>query len=125
MTNPQSPSPNHQSPWRWWVCGAMMLATLLNYMDRQVLPQIGTELEEPYGLTDARYGRVAGNFALAFAFGSIFFGFIADRVGPRSLYPVVLVGWSAAGLATPLLANPEVTSRFENPGEPGSGPFYW
>ncbi|HVL11218.1 MAG TPA: MFS transporter [Gemmata sp.] len=102
-----------------------MLATLLNYMDRQVLPQIGTELEGPYGLDDARYGRVAGNFALAFAVGSIFFGFVADRVGPRLLYPVVLVGWSAAGLATPLLANPDVATRFEHPDEPGSGPFYW
>jgi ACS family hexuronate transporter-like MFS transporter len=102
-----------------------MLATLLNYMDRQVLPQIGTELEGPYGLDDARYGEVAGNFALAFAAGSVFFGFVADRVGPRLLYPVVLVGWSAAGLATPLLANPAVTDHFERPGEPGSGPFYW
>ena len=27
------------------MCGAMMLATLLNYMDRQVLPQIATELK--------------------------------------------------------------------------------
>jgi ACS family hexuronate transporter-like MFS transporter len=102
-----------------------MLATLLNYMDRQVLPQIATELKERYGLNDARYGQVAGNFALAFAAGSIFFGFIADRVGPRLLYPVVLIGWSAAGLATPFMANPEVASRFEKPGEPGSGPFYW
>jgi ACS family hexuronate transporter-like MFS transporter len=104
----------------------MMFATLLNYMDRQVLPQIATELkDQPYQIDKARYGEVAGNFALAFAAGSIFFGFIADRVGPRLLYPVVLVGWSAAGLATPFMTNPDVTSRFEPSDEPGSGPFYW
>lgn len=103
----------------------MMFATLLNYMDRQVLPQIATELKDTYGLKDARYGQVAGNFALAFAAGSIFFGFIADRIGPRLLYPVVLIGWSAAGLATPLMANPDVTVHFENPDEPGSGPYHW
>ncbi|MBA4064576.1 MAG: hypothetical protein C0501_12860 [Isosphaera sp.] len=125
MTHPPLTPRDPQSPWRWWVCGVLMLATLLNYMDRQVLPQIGTELEGPYGLTDARYGEVAGNFALAFAVGSVFFGFVADRTGPRLLYPVVLVGWSAAGLATPLLANPGVTTHFERDGEPGSGPFYW
>jgi ACS family hexuronate transporter-like MFS transporter len=102
-----------------------MLATLLNYMDRQVLPQIATELKERYGLDDARYGQVAGNFAIAFALGSLFFGFVADRVGPRLLYPVVLVVWSAAGLATPLLRDPEFTAHFEDPDEPGSGPFRW
>ena len=102
-----------------------MLATLLNYMDRQVLPQIATELKEQYGLDNARYGQVGLNFAWAFALGSIFFGFIADRVGPRLLYPVVLIGWSAAGLATPLMTYPEFTWQFENPDEPGSGPYRW
>jgi ACS family hexuronate transporter-like MFS transporter len=103
----------------------MMLATLLNYMDRQVLPQIATELKTVYGLDDARYGTVGRNFAWAFAVGSIFFGFFADRVGPRLLYPVVLVGWSAAGLATPLMQDPAFTAHFEQADEPGSGPFYW
>ncbi len=103
----------------------MMLATLLNYMDRQVLPQIATELKDNYGLDDARYGQVASKFALAFAAGSIVFGFVADRVGPRLLYPVVLIGWSAAGLATPLMRVPEFAAQFETPDEPGSGPYHW
>lgn len=120
-----APSLGPQCRWRWWVCGAMMLATLLNYMDRQVLPQIATELKDAYQLDDARYGQVAGNFARAFALGSIVFGFVADRLGPRLLYPLVLVGWSAAGLATPLLRDPTFAARFEAPGEPGSGPYYW
>jgi ACS family hexuronate transporter-like MFS transporter len=115
-------SPN---AWRWWVCGAMMFATLLNYMDRQVLPQIGTELKDSWGIDDARYGQVAGNFARAFALGSIFFGLIADRIGPRLLYPFVLIGWSTAGLATPLMTDPAWSSRVANPDDPASGPFEW
>ena len=103
----------------------MMFATLLNYMDRQVLPQIATELKDTYGVNDARYGQVAGNFAQAFAFGSIFFGFIADRIGPRVLYPFVLIGWSAAGLATPLMRDAAFVAQFERPGEPGSGAYHW
>jgi MFS transporter, ACS family, hexuronate transporter len=103
----------------------MMLATLLNYMDRQVLPQIATELKDAYGLTDARYGVVGRNFAWAFACGSIFFGFLADRVGPRVLYPFVLVGWSVAGLATPFMRDPELTRFLEPLDEPGSGPYHW
>lgn len=39
---------------------------------------------------------------------------------------MVLVGWSAAGLATPLLADPAVTAWLERPGDaPHAGPFRW
>ena len=107
------------------MCGVMMFATLLNYMDRQVLPQIATELKTVYGLDDARYGVVGRNFAWAFACGSVFFGFLADRLGPRMLYPVVLIGWSAAGLATPLMRDATFAAHFEQPDEPSSGPYYW
>lgn len=107
------------------MCGVMMLATLLNYMDRQVLPQIATELKELYGLDDARYGLVGRNFAWAFACGSIFFGFLADRVGPRMLYPFVLIGWSAAGLATPLMRDPQYTRFVASPDDPATGPYHW
>lgn len=127
MSTPHSPppSPHAASAWRWWVCGVMMLATLLNYMDRQVLPQIATELKDTYDIGAARYGVVGRNFAWAFACGSIFFGFLADRIGPRLLYPVVLVGWSAAGLATPLMRDTAFTVHLEPHDEPGSGPYYW
>lgn len=123
--HPTLPTPHRQSSWKWWVCGALMFATLLNYMDRQVLPQIGTELKDAYGLDDERYGKVGRNFAWAFAVGSIFFGFVADRIGPRLLYPLVLVGWSAAGLATPLMADPKYASLVAPPDDPASGPYLW
>lgn len=125
MSNHPAPLTPEQSTWRWWVCGAMMFATLLNYMDRQVLPQIATELKDTYQIDDARYGTVGRNFAWAFALGSIFFGFIADRIGPRLLYPVVLVGWSLAGLATPLMRDPQWTRLVEDPNAPGTGPYHW
>jgi ACS family hexuronate transporter-like MFS transporter len=102
----------------------MMLATLLNYMDRQILPQIATELKITYHLDDARYGTIARNFAWAFAVGSIVFGFLADRIGPRLLYPFVLLGWSVAGLATPLMRDATVTLHFQG-GDPESGPYHF
>jgi ACS family hexuronate transporter-like MFS transporter len=104
----------------------MLLATLLNYMDRQALPQTATELKMRYSLGDARYGDVERYFSWAFAAGSLVFGLLADRFGPRRLYPVVLTGWSAAGLLTPFTGWEEVTRHLEFPGdEPGAGPFRW
>jgi ACS family hexuronate transporter-like MFS transporter len=104
----------------------MLLATLLNYMDRQALPQTATELKLLYHLDDARYGLLERYFSWAFAAGSIAFGLIADRFGPRRLYPIVLVGWSAAGLLTPFTGEPGLTSRLEGPDDsPGAGAFRW
>jgi ACS family hexuronate transporter-like MFS transporter len=104
----------------------MLFATLLNYMDRQALPQTATELKERYFLGDARYGLLEGWFSYAFAAGSIVFGLIADRFGPRRVYPVVLAGWSVAGLLTPLTGEAAVTGYLESPGDdPGTGAFRW
>lgn len=112
--------------WKWAVCGVLMLATLLNYMDRQALPQTATDLKKLYHLDDARYGLLEGCFSWAFAAGSILFGLLADRFGPRRLYPIVLIGWSAAGLLTPFTGTDSLTRLLEDESDtPGAGPFRW
>ena len=116
----------HHSNWRWWVCGVLLLATLLNYMDRQALSETATELKARFHLDDARYGTIERGFSWAFAVGSVVFGFLADRFGPRRLYPVVLVGWSLAGVATTFAASGEVAGWLEGPDDdPGAGTFRW
>lgn len=124
--------------WKWWVCGALLLATFLNYMDRQALAVSLPELKARYNVAERRVGLLEGSFGFAFAAGSVLFGLIADRVGPRRLYPVVLVGWSAAGIATALAGEPAIVAPFENLGanlgglwldepydETGAGTFRW
>jgi len=118
-------SPPRGASWKWWVCAALLLATMLNYMDRQTLSLTATQLKTEIHLDDGRYGQLERWFSYAFATGGIFFGFIADRVGPRRLYPFVLVGWSIAGLASPLAINPQVLEMFASPENPGSGEFRW
>jgi ACS family hexuronate transporter-like MFS transporter len=126
VNNHQSEIGNHKSTWQWWVCGALLLATLLNYMDRQALSETATELKQRYGLDDARYGKVEQFFSYAFATGGLLFGFLTDRFGPRRLYPIVLIGWSLAGIATTFAASPEAIGWLEGPGdEPGTGTFRW
>ncbi len=84
----------------WGICGLMLVATMLNYMDRQALAQQATEISRALSLSNEDYGRIEGRFGLAFAVGGIVTGLIADRVSPRWLYPVVLLGWSTVGFAT-------------------------
>jgi ACS family hexuronate transporter-like MFS transporter len=86
--------------WRWWICGLLLLATMLNYMDRQTLSQSATDISRDLKLSNEDYGELERGFGLAFAAGGIVLGFVADRVSLRWLYPAVLVAWSAAGFAT-------------------------
>src|SRR5437870_2452205 len=112
--------------WKWWVCGALLLATFLNYMDRQALAVTLPELKRGFNLAERRVGMVEGCFGFAFAAGSLLFGLLADRFGPRRLYPVVLVGWSAAGIATGFAGFTQVAALLEVPDdEAGAGTFRW
>jgi len=126
VNNQQSEITNLQSSWRWWVCGALLLATLLNYMDRQALSETATELKARFSLDDERYGKVEQWFSYAFATGGLLFGFLVDRFGPRRLYPIVLIGWSLTGIATTFAAAPEAIGWLEDPdAAPGTGTFRW
>ena len=86
--------------WRWGVCGLLLCATMLLYMDRLTLSVLATRICGDYGFTNEKYGSLDAGLSYAFAAGAFFFGFLADRLGPRFLYPGVVVAWSCAGLAT-------------------------
>lgn len=104
----------------------LLLATFLNYMDRQALAVTLPELKKTYNLQEKRIGLIEGCFGFAFAAGSITFGFLADRFGPRLLYPLALAGWSLAGIATGFAGHPSVAGLLESPGDdPGTGVFRW
>src|SRR4051812_31132763 len=87
--------------WRWLVCGLLLLATMINYMDRLTLNQLKVYIEKDLNLVqDVDYGDIEACFGLAFAFGAIAFGFIVDRWNVYWVYPLALIGWSAAGFLT-------------------------
>jgi ACS family hexuronate transporter-like MFS transporter len=75
-------------------------ATMLMYMDRLTLSQLATTIRAEYSLSNEQYGRLEFGFGFAFAAGALFFGYVVDRIGPRWLYPAVVIGWSCAGVAS-------------------------
>jgi MFS family permease len=76
------------------------MATMINYMDRQVLANVSKRVIDFLDLDKAQYGNVEWAFGTAFAVGSLLFGYLVDRVSVRILYPCVLLAWSAVGFAT-------------------------
>jgi ACS family hexuronate transporter-like MFS transporter len=78
----------------------MLVATMLNYMDRLALSQQATEISRDLDLSNEDYAGIEEGFGIAFAIGGIVSGFAADRISPRWLYPAVLLCWSLVGYAT-------------------------
>src|SRR5438046_1564311 len=94
------PPPVTASPWRWWVCVLLMLATVINYMDRIALNQMSEPIKKALGLSDVKYSVLESAFSVAFAIGIFSTGWLVDRVSVRWVYPVMVLGWSAAGVLT-------------------------
>jgi len=99
---PSAPSAGGQrtQAWIWWVSGLLLLATMLNYMDRQTLANLSVRITKELSLSNERYGNIEFGFGWAFAAGSLFFGFLSDRISVRFLYPFVLLAWSLIGVLT-------------------------
>jgi ACS family hexuronate transporter-like MFS transporter len=90
------------SAWKWWVCGLLLLATMLNYMDRLTLNLTAKRIMADFGLDERDYGQLESAFAFAFAIGAIVAGWMADRWSVRWIYPAALLAWSVAGFASGL-----------------------
>ena len=99
-----NPAPPSAAPsvslWRWWVCLLLMLATVVNYMDRMALNQTALRIKVGLGIDNTDYSSLESAFSLAFAIGAVCTGFVVDRVNVRWVYPVMVLGWSAAGVLT-------------------------
>lgn len=95
-----APSPARPASWKWWITGLLLLATMINYMDRMTLVNASVRVTDEMHLNDTQYGNIEFAFAIAFATGSLVFGFLVDRLRVFWLYPAVLVGWSLMGIAS-------------------------
>lgn len=105
MKSSDSRVPNRSPGWKWTICGLLLLASAINYMDRQTLANAAVRITKEFHLTQAQYGNIEAVFAYAFAAGSVVFGWLADRFSVRWLYAGVLMMWSLAGLATGFVHN--------------------
>ena len=85
------------------MCGLLLLATMINYMDRLTLNLMASRIKVAFDLDNRDYGQLESAFGSAFALGAIVMGFLADRWNVRWLYPAAVLLWSLAGFATGLV----------------------
>jgi ACS family hexuronate transporter-like MFS transporter len=87
------------------VCGWLLFATMVLYMDRLVLTQQEELIRKAFGIEkDVDYAFIDSAFNIAFAFGALLAGWTADRWSIWLLYPLVVILWSATGAVTGLIS---------------------
>ena len=85
------------SQFRWVICGMLFLATLVNYMDRQVLSLTYTDfIAQDFHWDDNDYGTITAVFSIFYAFISLFAGKFIDIMGTKKGYIWAIVLWSLA-----------------------------
>jgi MFS transporter, ACS family, aldohexuronate transporter len=85
---------------RWWIAGLLVLATALNYLDRQSFPVVVGEIRKEIPISNEEYARLTSVFLFAYAIMYAGGGRIMDWLGTRVGYTVMIVWWSAANFFT-------------------------
>lgn len=100
-------TPARSASWKWLVCGLLLFASTINYMDRVTLSTVASRITAQFGLSQEQYGNIEFGFGWAFAVGSLGFGLLVDRLPVRWVYPTALALWSAMGFLTAYARNYE------------------
>lgn len=86
------------------IAALLLLATMINYLDRVALGVVSVEIRKDFHLGDADYGQIVALFLIAYAIMYAGSGIVIDRLGTKRGFALFVTGWSAAqllhGLAT-------------------------
>lgn len=84
---------------RWYICGLVFIATVINYLDRQVFSILAPQLQREIGWSELEYGRIVIAFQVAYAAMMLISGRIIDRIGTKLSFSVAVVAWSLVEMA--------------------------
>ncbi|MEJ0005171.1 MAG: MFS transporter [Steroidobacteraceae bacterium] len=99
--------PNLQQPpsrYRWVICGLLLAAMAINYIQRQTIGLLKGPLQQEFALDEIGYANIVFWFQAAYAFGYLTFGRILDRIGARTGYAIAFLLWNLSHMAAGLAA---------------------
>ncbi|MCB1589952.1 MAG: MFS transporter [Xanthomonadales bacterium] len=105
MNDGSNAGPTGVGRYRWRVCAMLLLATTINYIDRQVLGVLAPFLQTEIGWNEIEYGYIVTAFQAAYAIGLLSAGAIIDRLGTRIGYAIAIGIWSVAAMGHALAAS--------------------
>jgi MFS transporter, ACS family, hexuronate transporter len=81
---------------RWWIAGLLACAAALSYLDRQSFPVASIEIQKHIAVSDQQYAMLQMLFLLAYSVMYAGGGKIADWLGTRNGYSILILFWSLA-----------------------------
>jgi ACS family hexuronate transporter-like MFS transporter len=91
--------------YRWRICGLLLAATTINYIDRQVLGVLAPELQKTFAWSEVDYSYIVTCFQMAYAIGLVTAGAVIDRLGTRLGYALAISIWSLAAMSHALVGS--------------------
>lgn len=73
-----------------WACSLSMLT----YIDRVCIKEVGGDMQSALGIDDKGFGWVFSSFGLAYALFEVPSGWLGDRFGPRQVLCRIVLWWS-------------------------------
>lgn len=83
---------------RYFILALLLVATILNYVDRTNLGIAAPFLSKELGLDKVQMGQIFAAFGLTYAIALVPGGIVADILGSRIAYAFALITWSFATL---------------------------
>lgn len=84
---------------QWIAVSFLMMAGIINYLDRSTLSIANHAVSEELGLSASQMGLLLSAFSLSYAFAQLPVGAMLDRFGSRIMLGLGMFVWSAAQLA--------------------------
>jgi ACS family glucarate transporter-like MFS transporter len=91
---------------RYGVGALMLMAIVINYLDRTVMSAAAPAIISDLHITTAEMGFIMSAFFWSYAAFQIPAGWLADRIGQRICLGVSVLWWSLATVATALARTP-------------------
>jgi MFS transporter, ACS family, D-galactonate transporter len=90
---------------RYFILALILVATILNYVDRTNLGVAAPFLSKELGFDKIQMGGIFAAFGLLYAFALVPGGIVADILGSRIAYAAALIAWSFATLTQGLASS--------------------
>jgi MFS transporter, ACS family, hexuronate transporter len=90
---------------RWAILAMLFAATVLNYVDRQTLSILASQVQKDLGIDDLGYARIVQYFLIAYALSYLGAGWVTDKLGAKLTLTLFLGWWSLANMATGWVRN--------------------
>ena len=84
--------------YRWTICALVFFATTINYLDRQTISLLKTDLDAEFGWTKTDYANITVAFQLTYALAMFGVGRLIDKLGTKIGYALSLFLWSLAAI---------------------------